>query len=224
MAENAFNTYGHTMQTRILLCRHGVTELTEIGAWDGRGGINPDLSPTGRDQASYLAERVAALLSGEETPRVISSSLNRAIQTAAPIAEALGAQAQIDPAWDEYAFGEWDGRRGVDLAAEFPEEFARFWADQTFPLPGGESHADLLARVGPALQALMAEGGTIVVVAHWGSITCALSHALGIDLKVVHRMALAPASMSALRVRDLDLQVDFVNDLGALPPRGTSSR
>lgn len=212
------------MTTRIILCRHGVTALTESGRWDGRGGLNPPLSETGRAQAEHLASRASALLSGSGEVRVISSTLNRAIQTAEPVAAALGVSSRPEPAWDELAFGEWDGRSGHELRTAHPDLLERFWHDETFRTPGGESHIDLHARVRPAFQELLDSGGTTVVVSHWGPIMSVMSLLLGLDLGPARRLAFAPASMSGVVTSQFGPIVEFTNDLGGLPASGPATR
>ncbi|MDO4783487.1 MAG: histidine phosphatase family protein [Propionibacteriaceae bacterium] len=212
------------MTTRIILCRHGVTALTESGRWDGRGGLNPPLNDTGRAQAAYLAARASALLSGSGPVRVFSSTLERAVQTAAPVAAALGVEPCPDPVWDELAFGEWDGRSGHELRTAHPDLVERFWHDETFRPPGGESHTDLHARVRPAFQALLDAGGTTVVVSHWGPIMSVFSLLLGLDLGPARRLAFAPASMSGVSTNRFGPVVEFINDLGALPASDLANR
>ncbi|PIE98059.1 MAG: bifunctional RNase H/acid phosphatase, partial [Propionibacterium sp.] len=113
--------------SRVVLCRHGVTDFTATGKWDGRGGSNPDLNDTGRAQASELARRAAEFLSNQPVTAVFSSTLSRAKQTAQPVAEALGIEPSTDPAWDELAFGDWDGKSGKELHKTDPDSVIRFW-------------------------------------------------------------------------------------------------
>lgn len=199
--------------SRVVLCRHGVTDFTLTGVWDGRGGANPPLNDQGRAQAEDLAERVWSFL-GDTPVRIISSSLARAQQTAAIIAARYGVEAETDPAWDELAFGEWDGRLGTDLRAEFPDEILRFWSDETYRPPGGESHIELHARVRMAFDRLLDEGGTTVVVAHWGPIMSCLQAILGIDLLPARRINFAATSMTSFVTSWQGPLVEFVNDIG----------
>mgnify|MGYP000876206931 CR=1 FL=1 len=207
------------MQTgsRIVLCRHGVTDFTTTGKWDGRGGANPGLNRQGRDQARDLAARLSAFLGDSPEVRVLSSSLRRAKETAAPVAELFGMGVRPIPDWDELAFGEWDGLTGEDLRREKPDEVLRFWGDETFRIPGGESHVDLHSRVRPAFERVLRHRGTAVVVTHWGPIMSCISLVLGIDLLPARRLNLAPASMTSIVVGREGPQVEFVNDLGIKP-------
>lgn len=207
-----------TTESRVVLCRHGVTDHTITGIWDGRGGGNPPLNGQGLAQAEDLATRVRAFL-GDVPVKVVSSSLARAQQTAAPVAAAYGVQVEPDPAWDELSFGEWDGQRGDDLRQRFPDEMLRFWGDETFRPPGGESHIELHARVRQAFDLLLDGGGTTVVVAHWGPIMSCIAAVLGIDLLPARRVNLAPTSMTSFVTSWQGPLVEFINDLGVQPAR-----
>ena len=100
---------------RIVMVRHGVTDFTTAGKLDGRGGPDPSLSSEGRRQASAAGARVLDL-TDENAPRVITSSMKRAIETGAAIAGMIGVGAQIDADWDEQSFGDWDGKSVALLA------------------------------------------------------------------------------------------------------------
>lgn len=198
---------------RIILARHGVTDFTAAGRWDGKGGANPHLNETGRAQAEDLAERYLSYWGGDPV-RVVTSTLHRTQETAAPIVAALGATPKADAAWDELGFGEWDGRLGSELLADHPDQVERFMHDETFRMPGGESHLDLHTRVRPAFQSLVDSGETTLVVAHWGPIMSVLSLLLGIDLRPARQLALAPTSLTSIRIGPQGPIVEFINDLG----------
>lgn len=205
------------LTTRVVLCRHGVTDFTTTGRWDGRGGSDPELNETGRHQAASLATRLASFLADEPEIRVVSSSLRRARETAEPAAATLGAEFIADPAWDELSFGEWDGLTGDEIRDFYPADLLRFWADDSFRVPGGESHLDLHARVRPAFERLLDGPGTTVVVAHCGPIMSCISSVLGMDLLSARRLSLPPTSMSAIASASNTPVVEFINDLGSNP-------
>lgn len=183
--------------TRVVLVRHGVTQLTEEGRLDGRGGIDPDLTDAGHEQARTAAAAVRALLGGAEA-RVISSSLARARQSAEHVAAAVGTQAQVDAAWDEQSFGEWDGESVQDLLARDGDAFRALRDDPAFAPPGGESHEELQARVLPAWDAVVEHGGTTVIVCHRKPILVVLARVLGLGHDRIWRIAGAPGSLTAL--------------------------
>ena len=202
--------------TRIVLVRHGVTDLTAAGKLDGRGGPDPSLNAEGRRQARAAAAGVRAFI-GDSSAHVITSSLKRAIETGAAIAEELGVPARIDADWDEQNFGDWDDMSMGFLRAHHPQELARFREDPHYSRPGGEAHADLEARVLAGFERARAAGGTVVVASHRKPIMTVLAHVLGIRYELIWRLATAPASLTCVEVwADGGASVAFVNDTSHL--------
>ncbi|HET7761781.1 MAG TPA: bifunctional RNase H/acid phosphatase [Phycicoccus sp.] len=198
--------------TRVVLVRHGVTDFTAEGRLDGRGGPDPSLNATGRQQAVAAGRAVAALVQGHPT-RVLTSSLARAVETGAAVAAALGVQPERDEDWDEQCFGVWDGRSVQDLLETELDAFGRLRDDPTFRAPGGgESHEDLVARVVPAWERVVEGGGTSVVVCHRKPILVVLAHLLGLPHDRAWRLAAAPGSLTAVEVwGDGEVSVAFTN-------------
>jgi len=202
--------------TRIVLVRHGVTDLTAAGKLDGRGGPDPSLNAEGRRQARAAAAGVRAFI-GDSSAHVITSSLQRAIETGAAIAGELGARARIDADWDEQNFGDWDDVSMGFLRTHHPQELARFREDAHYSRPGGEAHADLEARVLAGFERARAAGGTVVVASHRKPIMTVLAHVLGIRYERIWRLATAPASLTCVEVwADDSASVAFVNDTSHL--------
>jgi ribonuclease H / adenosylcobalamin/alpha-ribazole phosphatase len=198
------------------MVRHGLTDFTAAGKLDGRGGPNPSSSSEGRRQAHAVAAGVRAFI-GDAPSRVVTSSLQRAVETGAGIAEELGVRAQIDADWDEQSFGDWEGKSVADLAAGHPQELRSFREDPDYSRPGGEAHVVLEARVLAALDRATSAGGTVVVVSHRKPIVTVLSHVLGIPHLRIWRMATAPASLTVIEVcADGAASVAFVNDTSHL--------
>jgi len=202
--------------TRIVLVRHGVTDFTVAGKLDGRGGSDPSLNAEGLHQARAAAAGVRAFI-GDTSATVITSSLRRAVETGAAIADELGIRAQVDVDWDEQNFGDWDDRSMGDLAARHSQELLRFRNDPHYSRPGGEAHADLEARVLAAFARARAAGGTVVVASHRKPIITVLAHVLGIPHERIWRLATAPASLTSVEVwADGGASVAFVNDTSHL--------
>jgi ribonuclease H / adenosylcobalamin/alpha-ribazole phosphatase len=201
---------------RIVLIRHGVTDFTVAGKLDGRGGPDPSLNAEGRRQARAAAAGVRAFI-GDNPASVITSSLQRAVETGAAIADELGVRAQIDPDWDEQNFGDWDDTSMGDLVARHPQELLRFRNDPQYSRPGGEAHAHLEARVLAAFARVTTAGGTVVVATHRKPIITVLAHVLGIPHERIWRLATAPASVTSVEVwADGGTSVAFVNDTSHL--------
>ncbi|MBE3074478.1 MAG: bifunctional RNase H/acid phosphatase [Actinobacteria bacterium] len=202
--------------TRIVLVRHGVTDFTVASKLDGRGGPDPSLNAEGLRQARAAAAGVRAFI-GDRSASVITSGLQRAIETGAAIAAELGVGAQIDLDWDEQNFGDWDGKSIGYLVDRYPQELQRFREDSHYSRPGGEAHADLQARVLAAFERATAAGGTVVVASHRKPIMTVLAHVLGIPHERIWRLATAPASLTSIEVwADGGTSVAFVNDTSHL--------
>ena len=197
--------------TRVVLVRHGVTPLTEQARLGGRGGVDPSLSATGRAQAERAADLVVELV-GQEQVRVLTSSLARARETGAVVAERLGVAPQVDARWDEQGFGDWDGRAIADLLRESEEDFRALREDPTFARPGGESHEELATRVVGAWEDAVAAGGTVVVACHRKPALVVLAHVLDLPHESFWRLAGEPGSLTAIDARpDGQAVVTFTN-------------
>jgi len=203
---------------RILLVRHGVTDFTAQSRLDGRGGPDPSLNADGRRQARSAASGVRAFLGQDGAQaRVITSNLQRAMETGGAIADELGLQAQVDADWDEQSFGDWDGQAMGYLATHHAAELLLFREDQHYSRPGGETHVEMQARVLMAFERVSAAGGTVVVATHRKPIMTVLAHLLGIPHERIWRLATAPASLTAVEVwADGGTSVSFVNDTSHL--------
>ena len=197
--------------TRIVLVRHGVTSFTEEARLDGRGGLDPSLSERGREQARRAADSVSALVAGVPT-RVVTSSLARAVETGAVIADALAVDPEVDADFDEQGFGDWDGAAIADLLQDVPHDLLRFRDDPAYSRPGGESHLELQERVSAAYERVVAAGGTTVVVSHRKAIMCVMAHVLELTPAASWRLAAAPGSLHAIEVwEDGTTSVAFTN-------------
>ena len=169
----------------ITVVRHGRTEANARGLLLGR--LDVDLDERGRAQAAAVA---AAL----PTPDLlVSSPLARTRQTA----EAFGVAVEVDDAWIELDYGEWDGRPVEEVPAE---AWAAWRADRDFAPPGGESLARLTARVHDALDDLVVrlDGRRVVVVSHVSPVKAAVGWALDVGPEVAWRTFVAPGSITRL--------------------------
>jgi broad specificity phosphatase PhoE len=143
-----------------------------------------DLSCDCSDPGTFAA-LAAALPAGAAW---VTSNLVRTTQTAAAILAAdpgkfAGVELDAVPALAEQHLGEWQGLDRKAFYAERNVGTHRLWfapADER--PPGGESFADLVGRVVPAISRLDLEhrGRDIVAVTHGGTIRAAIGLALGL--------------------------------------------
>jgi 2,3-bisphosphoglycerate-dependent phosphoglycerate mutase len=168
--------------TRLVLIRHGESHVTVQRVIGGLRSCT-GLTPLGHGQASALAAR--AVRTGELATDVLySSTLPRAIETAVPLAGALGVEMVLDERLIEHAPGECDGMTFDDYVRCHPMRSAWGSEPDAEIFPGGETHGMFRARVSESIGALCAKhaGGTIVVVCHGGVIDAAMRHLLGLPV------------------------------------------
>ncbi len=154
------------------------------------------LADEGRRQAQIAAERIAEL---KQVDAIYSSPLERAKETAAPIAAARGLTTKIDRGLFECDFGDWTGAELKQLM-KLPEWQTVQRAPSTFRFPNGESFTEMQTRMVSALDRLRLAhpGGTIVCVSHADTIKAAVAHALGTHIDLFQRIVISPASITAI--------------------------
>ncbi len=179
--------------TRMLLLRHGQTELSVHRRYSGRG--NPPLTALGREQAARAAKYLAA--KGGIT-EVVSSPLGRAQETAEAVAQALDVPVRVLNGLIETDFGAWEGLTFSEAAQQDPELHARWLSDSSLPAPGGESFDQVRERIEGVRRDLVGlyPGQNIVVVSHVTPIKTLLQLALGVGPSLLYRLHLDLASLS----------------------------
>jgi probable phosphoglycerate mutase len=201
--------------TRLLLLRHGQTELSVQRRYSGRG--NPALTELGRAQADAAA-RYLAQRGGIAT--VLTSPLQRAYDTAAAAAKALGLDVTVDDDLIETDFGAWEGLTFAEAAERDPELHRRWLADTSTEPPGGESFDAVHRRTRRARNRMIAEYGsvTVLVVSHVTPIKMLLRMALDAGPGILYRLHLDLASLSIAEFYPDGLSsVRLVNQTGYLP-------
>jgi probable phosphomutase (TIGR03848 family) len=180
--------------TTVLLVRHGQTPTTGSTLPGRAPGLN--LADTGVEQARRAAERIAELANVDA---VYSSPLERARQTAGPIATALGTRAAVVKGLVECDFGDWTGR-DIKQLVKLPEWQTVQHAPSTFRFPNGESFAEMQHRMVTTIDDLRARhpGGTIVCVSHADPIKSLVAHAVGTHLDLFQRIVISTCSVTAL--------------------------
>ena len=181
-----------------LLVRHGRTPTTGSVLPGRAPGLH--LSEEGRAQAERAAERIAELATAPVA--VYASPLERAVETARPIARRLGLRVRVERGLLECDFGDWTGARLSTLRRR------REWRSVVafpgaFRFPGGESFQEMQTRVLSTLDRLAERhrGAAFVAVSHADPIKAALAGTAGVPLDLFQRLVVSPCSVSAL-VRD----------------------
>jgi probable phosphoglycerate mutase len=199
--------------TAIYLIRHAHNPWMQrhrLAGW--LPGIH--LDEVGEQQAANLAQ----LLATQRLAAVYSSPLERAAETAAPLAAALGLEVVARPGLGEVRYGRWEGqslktlrRRKLWRLVQGRPSLARF--------PEGDSFTEAQARIVTELETLRARHRRsrhgFACVSHADPIKLALAHYLGLPLDLFQRLVIDPASISILLLDDFGARVARLNDTRA---------
>lgn len=161
---------------RLLLVRHGQT------AWNAehriQGQLESELDDTGHAQAAAVARALAPL-----APATLwSSDSARARQTAAYLAKETGLEPTYDARLREYFLADWQGLTHTEVAAFAPDDLAEFRTGDFDVVPGGETNAEVVARMVAAIDdvlATMADDELAIVVSHGAAIRDVVPALLG---------------------------------------------
>ena len=199
--------------TTVLLVRHGATDTTGIILPGRAPGLH--LSERGVAQAEHVAERLGALT--RKPVALYTSPLERARETAAPIARALRLRPHIERGLLECDFGLWTGRK-LNLLAKKPEWRDVQHAPSTFRFPEGESFTEMQLRVWTTLERIAAKhrNRTVVVVSHADPIKAAVTYAQGVPLDLFQRTVISTCSISAIAFTSATPVVLSVNNVDSL--------
>jgi probable phosphomutase (TIGR03848 family) len=197
--------------TTFWLIRHAETDA--IGRFLAGRMAGVHLNPAGRLQA----ERLVSRLERTAVDAIYSSPLERALETAEPLARERGLAIQPCEAANELDLGEWTGKSFKELEAR--AEWHRFNTVRSLTrIPGGELMLDVQARIVSELDCLRHRhpSHNVAVVSHGDVIKGAVAHYAGIPLDLFHRIEISPASVSVIEVDDHGPRILRVNHTGDL--------
>jgi probable phosphoglycerate mutase len=195
--------------TCLIVLRHGQTD------WNVDQRIQGQLDIPLNKHGHWQAEQLASALAGEELHAVYSSDLQRAAETAAPLARASGLVVQTDTALRERAFGDFEGVSFREIEQRWPEEAQRWRRrEPDFAPGGGETLRQFYARSVHAATRLAARhpGQTVALVAHGGVLDCLYRAAGRLDLDAPRTWILGNASINRLLYSDEGLALVGWND------------
>jgi probable phosphoglycerate mutase len=185
--------------TRVLLVRHGATQLTAEDRFSGAEGV--ELSDEGRAQVLRLAER----LSGEAICAVYTSPLSRTLETATLLARPHGLVPIPRDGLREISHGHWEGLTRAEVEARFGDEYRAWETDPfTFAPAGGESGVAVLARALPVLRDIVVahDGQPVLLVSHKATLRLLITSLLGFDARGYRdRLDQAPACLNVVDFR-----------------------
>ncbi|MFC6752659.1 histidine phosphatase family protein [Halorubrum tibetense] len=161
-----------------LFVRHGTTTWNETGRIQGWAPVS--LTEGGREEAAAVADHLAA---ARDVDGLVTSDLDRAVETAEAIADATGTPIETDSRLRERDFGVFQGLETGSFFDDYPafdllengHDAAVATADS------GESWLDVRSRVLDAAADLADRDGTVVAVSHGGPIRLVTGHHRGLD-------------------------------------------
>jgi probable phosphomutase (TIGR03848 family) len=229
--------------TLVIFVRHGTTPTTGQVLPGRAPGLH--LAESGRAQAEAVAERLAGWVSagaggttvaaaagrgagraprrapaGPKRPTVTAvyaSPMERARETAAPIARQLGLKVKIERGLLECDFGEWTGAALKDLS-KLPEWSTVQRYPSGFQFPGGESFVGMQRRMIETVAGICRRhrGETVVAVSHADPIKAIVADAVGTHLDLFQRIVISPCSVTAISYGPGGPSVLAVNSTGSL--------
>jgi probable phosphomutase (TIGR03848 family) len=193
----------------LLLIRHGENDYVKTGKMAGRiPGVH--LNEKGQKQAQALAEA----LKDVPLKAVYSSPLERAMETANPIAQSHKLKIMREPDLMDTHIGKWQGRSWKAL------RLTKVWkivqnAPSRFRFPDGESFPETQLRIANVLERIVQTHkkpqDIVAVLFHADPIKLAVSHFLGLPLDHFQRLGCDTGSLTALRVNEMGAHLFKLN-------------
>jgi probable phosphomutase (TIGR03848 family) len=199
--------------TTVLLLRHGRTTANAGGILAGwTPGVQ--LDEKGIAQVQAVGERFAKV----PLAAIVSSPLERCLQTAGAVAEGRELEVQSDDRLGEARYGDWTGRAIKDLVKDpLWRVVQQHPSAAVFPGPEGEGLAQTQARAVAAVREWNVKLGPDAVwlaCSHGDVIKAILADALGLHLDQFQRIVVDPASVSVVTYTETRPFVVRVNDTG----------
>lgn len=171
-----------------------------------------ELDDVGLAQANAVADRLADIgLTG-----IVSSPLQRCLQTVAPLSEKLGLPVTVEDDLAEVDYGSWTGRALKDLAKEDLWKIVQATPSAAV-FPGGEGLAAVSNRAVAAVRSHLEQAtGPLLVCSHGDVIKAILADALGLHLDGFQRIVVGTASVSVIRYTPGRPFVEKINDTGEI--------
>ncbi len=213
--------------TTVVLVRHGLTHLTGpvLAGWTP--GLH--LDERGQEQAAAVAERLRPLA----FDAVVSSPLDRCLDTATAVLEGRDQDLQVDERLGECRYGDWTGRPLKELAKDPLWKVVQAHPSAVvFPGPEGEALRDTQARAVNAVRdwnARLGPDATWLACSHGDVIKAVVADAMGLHLDQFQRISIDPCSVTVIRYSELRPFVVRVNDTGGgvadlVPPKKKGRR
>ena len=200
--------------TKFLFIRHATTDA--LGKH--LSGRQPDihLNNHGVSEVAALAQQLATV----KINAIYSSPLERAVETAEPIAKAHQLQCNIDTDFLELDFGSWTNQSFDTLNVD--PVFTHF---NTFRsgtrIPGGELMLEAQCRIVRGIQKLAAKhpDEVVAIISHSDMIKAAIAFYTGIPIDMMQRLEVSPASVSIIHIYKNSASLQLLNQTVNLTQR-----
>ncbi len=198
----------------VLFVRHGTTSTTGKILPGRTKGLH--LDDNGHRRAKELAEKIKSSL---PIAAIYASPLERTMETAAPMAEALSLPIRTEQRLLECDFGDWTGAVLDDLK-RLPKWELLMKNPESFRFPGGESFVEMQERLGSFIGEAknIHQGHIILAFTHADPIKVVIATAFGMPLGHLHKIAVSPTSASTViygletsMVMTVNCQLDLLN-------------
>ena len=194
--------------TTLIVIRHGESEGNKGGYFTGN--VNVSLTDMGRKQALMVRD----YLKEYKIDKVYSSDLDRAYETALPIAEYHGVEVEKRPGIREINGGKWERMVYADIKEQYGDEYNVWLEDMGNALcTDGESVAQLSERVEKEINSIIAEneGKTIAVVCHGTPIRALACIWKNVDIQDMQDVPwVSNASVSVVKYSDISIPPEIV--------------
>lgn len=171
-------------QHDVWLIRHGATEWSKAGQYTSTTDL--PLLAEGEEAAGQIRARVA----GQSFARVMSSPRQRALRTA----ELAGfPDAVIDDRLVEWAYGDYEGLTSTQIRHSEPG-----WTLWSHPVPNGESHDHITARLDSVIDELRGLNGTALIFGHGHALRAMAARWVGFEVSAGRHLVLGTATLSVL--------------------------
>ncbi len=199
----------------LFLIRHGVNDFTGKRLVGRKPGVH--LNEKGQEQARLVVESLLIV----PFRNIYSSPLERAVETAEPLAQKLGKDIIILDSMAELDFGDWTGKSLRSLR-KLPD-WKSLMTDPEWRFPGGESLPKVRSRVREMIAEVTSKAGKkdrIAIFTHGDVIRLSVEYLLGMEIGGFHHLHVDTASLTIIEYHDgksrllgLNLQPPYV-----LPP------
>ena len=200
--------YSREKATRLHLVRHAEVDEAYHEVFGGQ--IDMELSPVGHEQAKGLAK----FLNGRTFDRIYRSPMVRVRQTAKPLLDALGREAEVIDDLREVDFGVWTGHKWHEIQEKFGVD-AEDWLVhlENGDVAEAEPMVECRSRIRGSLEQMMDEGAgqDVLVLCHGGVIRMLLSLLLDEPFSKMDRFEVDFASLTVIEHRSNRVEIKLHN-------------